>query len=42
MTSVAKQRATITDRALDASAVCSNGLTCIPKKGESKVKEKGQ
>lgn len=42
MISMAKYRANITDRASDASTVCSNGLTYIPKKGESKVEEKGQ
>lgn len=42
VTSMAKQRTNIADRASDASTVCSNGLMYIPKKGESKVEEKGQ
>lgn len=42
MTSMNKWRANTTDRASDASSVCSNGLTYIPKKGKSKVEEKGQ
>lgn len=42
VTSMAKQRANVTDRASDASAVCSNGLTYSPLSLAYKVEEKGQ
>lgn len=40
VTSTAKQRAKIADRASDNSTVCSNGLSYNPKKGDRKAEEK--